>query len=559
MPQTPASLPDDPQQLRLLCQQLQSQLADKARVIGEQEATIGTQQKTIAQHVETLQAHQETIAYLQEQLALLHSKRYQAQSEQLKALQGQLFDEAELEQAIREAEEALAKAQQASGKVTSSSPPEKPPAPRRKSLPDHLKRVDVLIDVSDEDKQLMGDDWALIGYETSEQLAVQQREYYVKRLKRAKYVRKEASGQGEQLPAGLEQGIKVAPRAKVMLPKAIADSSLLADVIVSKFVDAVSLYRTERILKREGIEIGYSTLCEWPIQLAQRLQPLVPLLMEHLASGPLWHLDETTLQVLQEPGREDRSKSYLWGIRGGPPDQPAILFHYHERRNYEALKAWLDPALTGFSGVIVSDEHKPYNRLVSDYPQIVGHGGCWAHCRRKFSDAAKGRRSGSEAHKVLQHIAVLYRLDNALGTLEGEAKRLARRELVVPQLDKIKATLEKLDRQFPNKGLMQTAIYYALNNWHKLTAFLDHPVMPLDNNPMEQSIRPFTLGRRNWLFAGSPRGANASALLYSLVESARANGWEPKAYLNALFERYPLATSDDERRALLPMFLKPGT
>ena len=121
------------------------------------------------------------------------------------------------------------------------------------------------------------------------------------------------------------------------------------------------------------------------------------------------------------------------------------------------------------------------------------------------------------------------------------------------------STLNTLDRQFPSQGLMHTAIYYALNNWHKLTAFLDHPVMPLDNNPMEQAIRPFTLGRRNWLFSGSPRGARASALLYSLVETARTNGWEPKAYLNALFERYPLAASDDERRALLPMFLKPGT
>ena len=209
--------------------------------------------------------------------------------------------------------------------------------------------------------------------------------------------------------------------------------------------------------------------------------------------------------------------------------------------------------------MIVGDEHTPYNRLVEEYPQIIGHGGCWAHCRRKFASAAKGRRSGWEAHKILQKIAVLYRLDNGLGELEGEAKRQARKELVVPQLNKIKATLEQLDRQFLTQGLMHTAIYYALNNWHKLTAFLDHPVMPLDNNPMEQSIRPFTLGRRNWLFSGSPRGAKASALQYCLVGTARATGWEPKAYLNALFERYPHAQTDDERRALLPMFLKPGT
>ena len=141
------SLPNDPQELRKLCAQLQSQLADNQRLIGEQKATI-------AKHTQALQAKQETIAYLQEQLALLRSKRYQTQSEQLKALQGQLFDEAELEQAIREAEEALANVQQATtGKETSSSPSEKPAAPRRKPLPENLRRVDVLIDVSDEDKQ----------------------------------------------------------------------------------------------------------------------------------------------------------------------------------------------------------------------------------------------------------------------------------------------------------------------------------------------------------------------------------------------------------------------
>jgi transposase len=127
----------------------------------------------------------------------------------------------------------------------------------------------------------------------------------------------------------------------------------------------------------------------------------------------------------------------------------------------------------------------------------------------------------------------------------------------VPQLDKIKAYLNQLNNRYPKATLMYRAVYYALNNWHKLTAFLDHAVMPLDNNVIERAIRPFALGRRNWLFAGSPRGANASAFIYSLVETAKANGWEPRAYLQTLFEHYPEARNDDERRALLPMNLKP--
>lgn len=547
MPESAAPLPDDTEQLRALCAQLQGQLAQQNALVERLSAQNASLDKT-------LRARQQTIDYLQEKLALLLSKRYQVQSEQLRAIQGQLFDEAELESAIRETEAELAQLQGDSGSPDDTSGEKKPQTrPRRKPLPDHLRRVDVVIDLSDEDKQQMGDDWEVVGHEISEQLAVQQRAYYVKRFLRVKYVRR-ANRRNVA-----EAGIRVAPAPTVMLPRAIADSSLLADVIASKFIDAVSFYRTERILKREGIDIGYSTLCEWPLQLFERLKPLQDLLMAELVQARLWHLDETTLQVLREPGRKAQNKSYLWGIRAGPPERPVVLFHYHERRNYDALQRWLAPALATFDGLIVSDDHKPYNRLAAAYPGIRAHGGCWAHCRRKFADAAKGRRDGSEAHRMLQLIAGLYRLDGQCDELDLPARARARQERVQPQLDKIRAALDALADQYPNKGLMHTAVGYALNNWVKLSAFIDHPELPLDNNPMERAIRPFTLGRRNWLFSGSPRGAEASAFLYSLVETAKANDWEPKAYLNVLFERYPTATSDEQRRDLLPMYLKPCT
>ena len=236
-------------------------------------------------------------------------------------------------------------------------------------------------------------------------------------------------------------------------------------MIASKFVDALSFHRKDKILQREGIDIGYSTLCEWPIQLTQRLQPI---------------------------------------------------------------------------------------------KNIQAHGGCWAHLRRKFSDAAKGRRHANEAHTVLTMIAALYKLDKALDGLTGEKKVEERRQKVKPHLEGIKQYLDQLATQFVSQGLMNTAIHYALNNWHKFTAFIDHAALPLDNNAIERQIRPFTLGRRNWLFSGSPRGAEASAFLYSLIETAKANSWEPKAYLQTLFELYPQAKTEGQRRELLPMFLKPS-
>jgi transposase len=329
--------------------QYQSQVKQKDQLIQQQQSKIET--------------YHSEIAYLQERLNILLSKRYQAQSEQLKYIQGQLFDEAELEREITETRNALEALKKGPNHSTEHNAPKQ--KPKRQPLPSHLRRVEISVDVSDEDKQAMGDEWTCIGHETSEQLAVQQREYFVKVIKRMKYVRNSANS-----AQGAERGIRVAPPAKVILPRSLVDASLLADVLCSKFIDAMSFYRTEKRLCREGIEIGYSTLCDWPIQLYERLKPFERLFYRVIGKSPLWHLDETTLQELDEPGRVNQTNSYLWGIRAGPPDKPIVLFHYHSRRNFEALEEWLRPCLEDFQGVIISDEHPPYKKLAKQYPQI---------------------------------------------------------------------------------------------------------------------------------------------------------------------------------------------
>ena len=547
---THTKLQAENQRLQQLLAKMQQQIESQCQVIEDNTATIDSLSKEIQ--------------YLNERLAILLSKRYRAQSEQLKHIQGQLFDEAELEKAIADTLQAIEE-QSASVPATSPSEPkqsskEQASKPKRKKLPEHLRRVDIVIDVSDEEKQAMGDDWVYVGDESAEKLAVQQREYYVKVLKRKKYVRKNSVNADKaeaQAEAAAHGGIKVASPAKVILPKAIADASLLADVLCSKFIDAMSFYRTEKRLKREGIDIGYSTLCDWPIQLYARMKPFEALFYEAIGQSQRWQLDETTLQVLDEPGRANQTKSYLWGIRAGPPDgQQIVLFHYDESRSYAALSQWLQPCLTAFNGVITTDEHAPYDILVEKHPNIVAHGGCLAHCRRKFSDAAKGRRHSSDAHEVLKKIALIYSQHNRLGHLSGEALLHARQECVKPLMKALKDYLDGIAGKYLEKGQMKTAIGYALNNWPKFTAFLDHADLPIDNNLMEQTIRPFTIGRKNFLFAGSPRGAEASAFIYSLIESAKVNGLEPFGYLNALFEAYPLATNDEERRLLLPWNFK---
>ena len=257
--------------------QYQSQAKQQQSQLEDQQHQLKQKDQLIEQQQSTIEHYQTEIAYLQERLNILLSKRYRAQSEQLKYIQGQLFDEAELEREIAETRQALDELQNRSttrstGKETAKQ------KPKRKPLPDHLRRVEVVVDVSDDDKQAMGDEWTCIGHESAEQLAVVQREYYVKVIKRKKYVRNTESTQDT------DSGIRVAPPAKVMLPRSLADASLLADVLCSKFIDAMSFYRTEKRLRREGIEIGYSTLCDWPIQLYEHLNPLEQLFYRDMAA-----------------------------------------------------------------------------------------------------------------------------------------------------------------------------------------------------------------------------------------------------------------------------------
>lgn len=370
------------------------------------------QREELAAHRDVIDARDRELEHLQEQLALLRAKRFGRSSEKYSNVQGQLFDEAELETEIAALEAALAAAEQtkreraASGTgKTRGNGTEKSAAtnnkPKRKPLPDHLKRVEIVVDVSDEERQMMGDDWVLIGHESSEQIAVQERQYYIKQIKRCNYVRKNNKGTEQttsaegaltagSIPQALlaPSGIKVAAPLPVMLPKSLADASLLAKIIAGKYVDALSFNRERKVLEREGITLSYTTICSYPIQVAERLEPLKALFYDYAASMPRWHLDETTLQVLQEPGRNASQKSHLWALRAGPPGAEVVLFFYATGRDYATLQNWLEEPLKHFKGVIVTDEHKPYARLALEHENIIARGGCWAHARRSTPRSA---------------------------------------------------------------------------------------------------------------------------------------------------------------------------
>jgi transposase len=519
------SLPNDPDQLKDEVLELRGAVKEKEQAIADKE---------------------QRIEQLLDYILLLRKRQFGAGADRLNKDQVTLFDEAELEQLLAELdlpagpEDVEPTVQEKAARAAKK--------PVRRPLPAHFNRVEKVIDLSDEEKAAMGNDWTFIGYDTSEQLAIIPRQHYVIAYKRAKYV------PNNDAVAGAEQGVRIAPRPDQILPKSIAHSSVIADVITRKFVDGLPFYRQEAIHARAGIALSRQTMSGWVIQLHERLSPLMAAMKRLLYQGRVIHIDETRLQVLNEPGRANTQLSYMWVYGGGPPDQPVNWYQYADTRSGEVPEAFLYPKgeePPESAMYLVTDGYDAYNALAKT-PGILGHAACWAHVRRRFVEATHGRKHTAAAHQMVALIHKLYQVERAAREKPPEARKALRQKRARPILDKIKTWLdEKVVKVLPKSPLGE-AIAYTLGLWPKLTTYLEDGHIEIDNNKAENAIRPFVIGRKNFLFSGSPRGADASATLYTLVESAKANDLEPWAYLNYLFEKLPAAKSEKALLALLP-------
>jgi len=531
---------------------------DPGRIIAELTAQLAAVEQQNQAQAEQLAKRDHHIEQLLEYIELLRRKRFGASTDKLPDNQLNLFDESELETLIGELE-TQARGQGGDVPADSQETPAQPKQkPVRRPLPPHLTRVERIIDLPDEEKAALGDQWTFIGYDTSEQLAVIPRQFYVIAYKRAKYV-----PNNDEVP-GAEAGVKIAPRPAQLIPKSLAHASLLAHVVTAKFVDAQPLYRQETGFVRDGIRISRQTLAGWMTQLLGPLTPVAEALQRQLRQGRVIHVDETPLQVLKEPGREASQTSYMWVYRGGPPDKPVLWFHYTDSRAGVVARDFLfSEEIESFCAeqalldafYLQSDGYAVYEALAK-HPRVLGHAGCWAHVRRKFVDAANGRKNTAAAHQMVAYIGQLYAVERAIRDADPQERARVRQEKSAPILQTIKAWLDEKEKKTLPKGLLGKAIGYALGQWPILTTFLEDGHLEIDNNKAENAIRPFVIGRKNWLFSGSPRGAKASALLYSLVETAKANGLEPWAYLNHLFEQLPAAKTQAAIEALLPHNLK---
>jgi transposase len=429
----------------------------------------------------------------------------------------------------------------------------------RKPLPDNLPRIEVVHDIAEDDKHCAcGAALSRIGEETCEKLDHIPAKIRVIRHIRPKYACRRCEGVEDNGPT-----VRIAPAPVQLIPKSIASEGLVAHVAVAKFADALPLYRQQKIFNRLGVDLPRATLANWMIQAAERCGPLMELLVQEIRSGPLTNIDESPLQVLKEPGRSNTTKSFMWVHCGGPLKAPVVLYQYHPTRSGQTALQFLD----GYQGYIQTDGYSGYDYL--DQRAGITHLGCLVHVRRKFKDVVKARKKtrGKQAatrglaDEALDFIAALYRIESQARTqqLGYDEIRNRRQHKARPILDRFKVWLDVHHPQVPPKSLLGKAIQYALNQWDRLGVYTTAGFLKPDNNVAENAIRSFVLGRKNWLFAGAPTGAHASATFFSLIETAKANRLEPYAYLRYLFSHLPLAHSPKELRALLPNRVKQAT
>jgi len=410
-------------------------------------------------------------------------------------------------------------------------PTPKKERPTRKPLPSDLPRVRHVIELSEEERQCScGCTLVEIGEDISEQVDIIPVQVQVTQYVRKKYACKNC-----------DDTIKIAPKANVLLPKSIASGNTMAYIITSKYVDGLPLYRLSSILDRYGIELSRQTLSESVVKVAEKIEPLISRIRQQLMKSSVLFMDETRVQVLNEPGKTPQSNSYMWVQRGGPPGKPIVQFHYDPGRS-TATAARL---LNGFTGTLMTDGYKPYRQVAKS--QGLNHLCCWAHSRRKFMEAQKAQPKGKtgKADMAISFIGKLYGVEKQSQGGDAATRHRIRQQISVPVLKQFHTWLLKSQQQIPPKTALGKAVNYTLEYWPELSRYIENGEWPIDNNPAENAIRPFVIGRKAWLFSNSQRGAAASANLYGLVETAKANGKEPYSYLSWLFEKLPRADMDN--------------
>jgi transposase len=514
------SLPNDPEQLKKMLLELQ---ATTTRALAEKDKELAKQH--------------EIIHGLLERYEIARRKQFGKSSEQNPGT-GETFNEAE--ETLDEADKTLL------AEVDNKPAPTTKNKPKRKPLPKDLPRKVVTIDVPIDEQVCDCCQSSLhkIGESRSEKLEFVPAHIKVIETIRPKYACKQCE------KTGISNHIKTALMPSTPIPKGIATASLLSQLITAKYQYGLPLYRQESMFNDYGISLSRQTMSEWLMRCSELLMPLYDVLKSQLLAQAVIHADETPLKVI----REEKTTSYMWVYCCGEDklnnnkSKNIVLYDYHNSRAAQCPITFLD----GYSNYLQVDGYAAYGKTNA----ILA--GCMAHARRKFIDAktAQGKNKIGKADVVLSLIGKLYGIEANIKTKNNNEKYQARQEKSKPLFDTIQCWVMDNREKIPPKSKLGEALTYWHNQAHKLETYLKDGRINIDNNRAERAVKPFVIGRKNWLFSNTSRGANASAILYSFVETAKANGLLVDSYLQTCLNE--LAKKPESLEHLLPWNIKQG-
>jgi transposase len=480
-----------------------------------------------------------TIHTLQHQLHLFRTARFGRKSEKGVASE-QLslqFDEA-IPTSAPEIEEAAA-----AGETQTITYTRNKKSTGRKALPKSLPYIETVHDLNEDEKQCAcGCALTHISDEITEQLdVVPQMTFRVVHI-RKKYACKTC-----------EETIRTAKLPKQPIAKSIATPGLLATVIDAKFNRHMPLYRQEAMFREAGISVTRGTLSNWLIKSADLLKPLVKLLEADIHDYDIAYADETSLQVLKEKDRLATQKSYMWLFIGGPPEKRAFVYQYHPTRSHQVpLNFFAD-----FSGYLHADCYQAYVALGQS--ENIQHVACMAHARRYFVDIAKSTKKEGLAHQVITLFGKLYRIERELKDNKASPSSIFMRRIkeARPLLDQMHTLLKDAQHKTLPKSPLGSAIFYSLTHWESLKAYLYDGRLEIDNNRSERAIKPFVIGRKNWLFHGNDIGAHAGSILFSLIETCKQNKVDVFSWLKYTLSHIHNAHTCEQLEQLLPYNINP--
>ena len=417
----------------------------------------------------------------------------------------------------------------------------------RKPIDPSIRREIRIIDIPEDEKVCScGAKLTKIGAEISETLQYIPAKLYAEQIHRLKYACRCCEGTADE---GIKPTVRIAPVEPSMIPRSIASASLLSNIFVFKFEDHMPYNRQEKQFKRIGVTICRQDMANWQQQAYKKLIPLLNIFEETVKRGPIIRMDETPFLVMKEEGRSNTQKSYIWLARGGPPGKNVVWYKYNKTRKAEYVKEFL----CGYKGYLQTDGLESYDSAIKDMLDII-HVGCFAHSRRKIFEASKISEKSELAEEGLSYIKKLYELEHELRSQDLPDNEFLekRKKDAKPILDGFKTYLLKIEETVPPSMKLGKAAKYSLGQWDKLIRYLDSPLLTPDNNLCENSVRPVVLGRKNYMHFGSPDGAESACGFYTLIETAKQNGYVPAYYLKVLFEKAPYACSAEDWEKLLP-------